>query len=54
METKEVKNLLVCPYCKSRQITATFFSDYDLSKIIQKKYSGKKITPDENHKFARA
>ncbi|HET6458489.1 MAG TPA: helicase-related protein, partial [Nitrosopumilaceae archaeon] len=30
METKEVKDSLVCPYCKSRQITATFFSDYDL------------------------
>src|SRR5256885_4311300 len=54
METKEVKDLLVCPYCKSRQITATFFSDYDLSKIIQKKHSGKKITADENHKFVRA
>jgi len=54
METKEVKDLLVCPYCKSRQITATFFSDYDLSKIIQKKHSGKKITTDENHKFVRA
>ena len=54
METKEVKDLLACPYCKSRQITATFFSDYDLSKIIQKKHSGKKITTDENHKFVRA
>ena len=54
METKEVKDTLVCPYCKSRQITATFFSDYDLSKIIQKKHSGKKITTDENHKFVRA
>ncbi len=54
METKEVKDSLACPYCKSRQITATFFSDYDLSKIIQKKHSGKKITTDENHKFVRA
>ncbi len=54
METKEVKDALFCPYCKSRQITATFFSDYDLSKIIQKKHSGKKITSDENHKFVRA
>jgi ATP-dependent Lhr-like helicase len=54
METKEVKDSLACPYCKSRQITATFYSDYDLSKIIQKKHSGKKITTDENHKFARA
>ena len=27
IETKEVGNLLICPYCKSRQITATFYSD---------------------------
>ena len=54
VETKEVKEVLSCPYCKSRQITATFYSDYDLPKIIQKKHSGKKITPDENHKFVRA
>jgi len=54
VETKEVKEVLSCPYCKSRQITATFYSDYDLPKIIQKKHSGKKITSDENHKFVRA
>jgi ATP-dependent Lhr-like helicase len=54
VETKEVKETLSCPHCKSRQITATFYSDYDLPKIIQKKHSGKKITPDENHKFVRA
>jgi len=54
METNEVKNVLICPYCKSRQITATFYSDYDLSKIIQKKHSGEKISGEENHKFMRA
>ncbi len=54
VETKEVIDPLVCPYCKSRQITATYFSDYELSKITQKKYSGKKTTADENHKFLRA
>lgn len=53
-ETNEIKNALVCPYCKSRQITATFYSDYDLQKIIQKKHQGKKISQEENHRFERA
>ncbi len=52
--TKDVKNSLSCPYCKARQITATFYSDYDLQKIIQKKHQGKKISSDENHRFDRA
>jgi len=53
-ETNEIKNSLVCPYCKSRQITSTFYSDYDLQKIIQKKHQGKKTTQEENHRFERA
>ena len=53
VETNEVKSL-VCPYCKSRQITATFYSDYDLPKIIRKKHEGTKLTQDEKHKFNRA
>ena len=52
--TNEVKENLVCKYCKGRQITATFYSDYDLVKIIQKKHNHKKLTPEENHKFNRA
>ena len=36
METNEIKSVLICPYCKGRQITATFYSDYDLPKIIKK------------------
>ena len=54
METNEIQDLLVCPYCKARQITTTFYSDYDLPKIIHKKYEGKKLTSDEKHKFDRA
>jgi len=54
VETCEVKNPLTCPYCKARQITATFYSDYDLPKIIRKKHEGKKLTADEKHKFNRA
>jgi ATP-dependent Lhr-like helicase len=54
VETGQINEILPCPYCKSRQISATFYSDYDLPKIVQKKISGKKITIEENHKFARA
>ena len=52
--TNEVKDPLLCPYCKGRQITSTFYSDYDLQKIIQKKHQGKKISNEENHRFNRA
>lgn len=54
VETNEIKNILICPYCKGRQITATFYSDYDLPKIIRKRYDGKKLTSEEKHKFDRA
>jgi ATP-dependent Lhr-like helicase len=54
IETKDVKDTPTCPYCKGRQITSTYYSDYDLQKIIQKKHAGKKITTDEKHKFDRA
>ena len=53
-QTNEINDNLSCQYCKGRQITATFYSDYDLQKIIQKKYNGKKISTEENHKFERA
>ena len=53
-QTSEVKNNLICPYCRARQITATYYSDYDLPKIIQKKHQGKKLSSDEKHKFDRA
>ncbi|MDE1878298.1 MAG: DEAD/DEAH box helicase [Thaumarchaeota archaeon] len=54
VETGQVNEIPSCPYCKSRQIAATFYSDYDLPKIVQKKVAGKKITAEEGHKFARA
>ena len=54
MQTFEVKNLMICPYCKARQITATYYSDYDLPKIIRKKHDGKKLSAEEKHKFVRA
>ena len=54
IQTFEVPDKLICPYCKGRQITATYHSDYDLPKIIRKKYGGKKLTAEEKHKFDRA
>ncbi len=54
IQTCDIKNTLVCHYCKGRQITATYYSDYDLPKIIRKKHDGKKLSADEKHKFDRA
>ena len=54
MTTNEVEELLPCRYCKGRQITATFYSDYDLPKIIRKQAQGRRLTADEKHKYARA
>ena len=54
VETNKVKDPLVCPYCKGRQITVTFYSDYDLPKIIRKKHEGKKLSIEEKHKFQRS
>lgn len=54
MKTNEIETIPICPYCKARQVAVTFYSDYDLAKIIQKKTTGKKITADENHRFSRA
>ena len=54
METRQVTRVPSCPYCKARQITATFYSDYDLAGIISKKRSGGKLSAEENHKYKRA
>jgi ATP-dependent Lhr-like helicase len=54
IETTDIEKIPPCPYCKGRQITTTFYSDYDLGKIIQKKFTGKKISSEENHRFERA
>lgn len=54
IQTNDIEKIPSCPHCKSRQIAATFYSDYDLAKIIQKKIAGKKISVEENHRFSRA
>ncbi|HZT34932.1 MAG TPA: Lhr helicase, partial [Nitrososphaera sp.] len=53
-ETREAPDELVCPTCRSRLVTATFWSDTDLSRIIRARLSGGKISAEENHKFDRA
>lgn len=53
-ETANAPDRLSCPYCRGRQITATFYSDYDLQKIIIKQHSGKRLSSEERHKFDRA
>ena len=54
METKDVPEELSCPYCRSRLITATFWSDDEMSKVIRTRLGGGKLTPEQNHKFERA
>ena len=49
-----IPSTLRCKYCKGEQITATYFSDFDLQKIIQKNHSGKKLSQDEQHKYEKA
>ena len=51
---EDMPNTLRCKYCKGRQITATYFSDLELQKIIQKNHNGKKLSRDEAHKYKRA
>jgi ATP-dependent Lhr-like helicase len=54
METKETPQTISCPTCRSKLITATFWSDNDMAKIIIKRLTGGKLSKDENHKFNRA
>jgi ATP-dependent Lhr-like helicase len=54
METKEVPEVIACPSCRSKLVTATFWSDYDLSKVIQRRLAGGKLSDEENHRFERA
>jgi ATP-dependent Lhr-like helicase len=54
IETKEIPGRISCKKCGSRLITATFYSDYELPRIILDKLNGREISKDENHKFERA
>jgi len=54
METKDVPEEISCPYCRSRLITATFWSDDEMSRVIRTRLAGGKLTPEQYHKFERA
>ncbi|MDF2738025.1 MAG: dependent helicase, Lhr family [Nitrososphaeraceae archaeon] len=54
-EVNDVPDNIICPYCKSKLVTSTFWYDNDLRKIITKKLIEKKKLPEEeDHKFERA
>src|ERR671923_3009220 len=54
MEKKNVPEEILCPNCRSRLVAATFWSDDEMSRIIQNRLAGGKLTPEQNHKFERA
>ena len=54
METKDVPEEIVCPTCRSRLVTATFWSDDEMAKIIKARLTGGKLTAEQNHRFERA
>ncbi len=54
VKTKDVKEPIICPLCRSRLITETYSSDLELPKIIQKKKKGLPLTEDEDKKYKRA
>ena len=54
VHTSEITTINPCPRCGSRQITATYYSDYELPRIISKKHDGGDISAEENAKYKRA
>ncbi len=54
VETCDIIGKLKCPHCRSGQITASYYSDINLSGIIRKRVGGIKITLEEKKKFDRA
>jgi len=54
MQTNDVPEEIVCPYCRSRLVTATFWSDDEMSKVIRARLTDGKLTAEQNHKFERA
>ncbi|MGQ9468589.1 MAG: hypothetical protein ACUVTD_01990 [Nitrososphaerales archaeon] len=54
VRTKDAEDVIICPLCKSRLVTATYLSDDELHKIIMRKIKGKKLKIDEELKFRKA
>ncbi len=53
-ETKDLPENIRCPFCKSKLISATFWSDIELKNIIERKLRGSSLSKDEENKFDRA
>ncbi|MGN6560577.1 MAG: DEAD/DEAH box helicase [Candidatus Nitrosocosmicus sp.] len=53
-ETKDLPDVIICPFCRSKLIAATFSSDEDLKNIIDRKIRGSVLTKEEENKFDRA
>ncbi|MBA3750171.1 MAG: DEAD/DEAH box helicase [Nitrosopumilus sp.] len=53
-ETKDLPEKIQCPFCKSKLIAATFWSDSELKNIIERKLRGVSLSKDEENKFDRA
>ncbi|HKX81184.1 MAG TPA: DEAD/DEAH box helicase [Nitrososphaera sp.] len=54
METNQVPEEIICSKCRSRLVTATFWSDDEMSSIIRTRLAGGKLTAEQNHRFERA
>ncbi|HXS59922.1 MAG TPA: DEAD/DEAH box helicase [Candidatus Sulfopaludibacter sp.] len=53
-ETKDIPENIRCPFCKSKLIAATFWSDMELKNIIARKLQGSSLSKEEENKFDRA
>lgn len=53
-ETKDLPDEIRCPFCRSKLIASTFWSDTELKNIIERKIHGSIITREEENKFDRA
>jgi len=53
-ETRDLPERIHCPFCKSKLIAATFWSDDELKNIIERKLRGSSLSKDEENRFDRA
>lgn len=52
--TSEITAISPCPRCGSRQITVTYYSDYELPGIISRKHDGGDISAEDQARYRRA
>lgn len=53
-KTSEIARINPCPRCGARQITATYYSDYDLADVISRKRRGEKVSGQEEARYKKA